>query len=77
LRDLAGKVQREYLTDSRGWSVGTDYFYRDGLLMAAETQAGRRHYDGAGKRQPVCRLEIGQWEKSRGDEVSASARADS
>jgi RHS repeat-associated protein len=37
-------VLREYLTDSRGWSVGTDYVYRDGLLLAAETQAGRRHF---------------------------------
>ncbi len=44
LRDLDGKVLREYLTDSRGWSVGTDYLYRNGLLMAAETQTGRRHF---------------------------------
>ncbi len=44
LRDLESNVLREYLTDSRGWSVGTDYFYRDGLLLAAETQSGRRHF---------------------------------
>ena len=44
LRDLGGKVLREYLADSRGWSVGTDYVYRGGLLLAAETQAGRRHF---------------------------------
>ncbi|HKI00774.1 MAG TPA: RHS repeat-associated core domain-containing protein [Thermoanaerobaculia bacterium] len=44
LRDLGGKVLREYLTDARGWSVGTDYLYRDGLLLAAETQTGRRHF---------------------------------
>lgn len=44
LRDLDGKVLREYLTDSRGWSVGTDHVYRDGLLLAAETQTGRSHF---------------------------------
>ncbi len=43
LRDLNGKVLREYLSTGR-WSVGTDYFYRDGLLLAAETQTGQRHF---------------------------------
>jgi RHS repeat-associated protein len=44
LRDLDGKVLREYLSDSRGWSLANDYLYRDGLLLAAETQTGRRHF---------------------------------
>jgi len=43
LRDLGGKVLREYLSTGR-WSVRTDYFYRDGLLLAAETQTGQRHF---------------------------------
>lgn len=44
LRDLDGKVLREYLADTTGWTVGTDYIYRNGLLLAAETQTGRRHF---------------------------------
>ncbi len=44
LRDLGGKVLREYQNDGGRWSVGTDYIYRDGLLLAAETQTGRRHF---------------------------------
>ena len=44
LRDLGGKVLREYQNDSGLWSAGTDYIYRDGLLLAAETPAGRRHF---------------------------------
>jgi RHS repeat-associated protein len=44
LRDLGGKVLREYLSDNGRWSLGTDYLYRDGLLFAAETQTGRRHF---------------------------------
>jgi RHS repeat-associated protein len=44
LRDLGGKVLREYLSDNGRWSVGTDYIYRDGLLLAAETQTGQRHF---------------------------------
>ena len=44
LRDLGGKVLREYLNDNGLWSAGTDYVYRDGLLLAAETPAGRRHF---------------------------------
>ena len=43
LRDLGGKVLREYLSTGR-WSVGTDYVYRDGQLLAAETQTGQRHF---------------------------------
>lgn len=44
LRDLGGLTLREYLNDNGRWSVGNDYFYRDGLLLAAETPAGRRHF---------------------------------
>jgi RHS repeat-associated protein len=43
IRDLNGKVLREYINNG-GWSVGTDYIYRDGLLLAAETQTGQRHF---------------------------------
>ncbi len=44
LRDLGGKVLREYQNDGGRWSAGTDYIYRDGLLLVAETPAGRRHF---------------------------------
>jgi RHS repeat-associated protein len=44
LRDLGSKVLREYLSDNGRWSVGTDYLYRDGLLLASETQTGPRHF---------------------------------
>jgi RHS repeat-associated protein len=44
LRDLDGKTLREYLSNNGPWSVGTDYVYRDGLLLAAETQTGQRHF---------------------------------
>ncbi|MBW8876540.1 MAG: S-layer homology domain-containing protein, partial [Acidobacteria bacterium] len=44
LRDLGGKVLRDYVNDSGTWSLGTDYLHRDGLLLAAETQTGQRHY---------------------------------
>ncbi|HEX3554177.1 MAG TPA: hypothetical protein VIA62_13205, partial [Thermoanaerobaculia bacterium] len=44
VRDLGGKVLRDYVNDSGAWSLGTDYVYRDGLLLAAETQTGQRHY---------------------------------
>jgi RHS repeat-associated protein len=44
LRDLGAKVLREYLNNAGSWSVGTDYIYRDGLLLAAETQTGQRHF---------------------------------
>ena len=44
LRDLSGLTLREYLDDNGKWSVGNDYLYRDGLLLAAETQIGRRHF---------------------------------
>jgi RHS repeat-associated protein len=44
VRDLGGKVLREYLNDQGRWSVGTDYLYHDDSLLAAETQTGRRHF---------------------------------
>jgi RHS repeat-associated protein len=44
VRDLGGKVLRDYLNNAGRWSVGTDYLYRDGLLLAAETQTGQRHF---------------------------------
>jgi RHS repeat-associated protein len=45
LRDLEGKVLREYDTvNSALWSIAADYVYRDGLLLAAETAAGPRHF---------------------------------
>jgi RHS repeat-associated protein len=44
LRDLGGKVLRDYQSSQGHWSVGTDYVYRDGLLLAAETQTGQRHF---------------------------------
>jgi RHS repeat-associated protein len=44
LRDLGGKVLRDYLNNGGAWGLGSDYLYRDGLLLAAETPAGQRHY---------------------------------
>jgi RHS repeat-associated protein len=44
VRDLGGKVLRDYLNNNGRWSVGTDYLYRSGLLLAAETQTGQRHF---------------------------------
>ena len=44
VRDLAGKTLREYLNNNGRWSVEADYIYRDSRLLAAETQAGQRHF---------------------------------
>ena len=44
VRDLGAKVLRDYLNNGGTWSVATDYIYRDGLLLAAETQTGQRHF---------------------------------
>jgi hypothetical protein len=44
LRDLGGKVLRDYLNNNGTWGLQTDYFYRDGLLLAAETRTGQNHY---------------------------------
>jgi RHS repeat-associated protein len=43
LRGLDAKVLREYST-APSWNVAEDYIYRDGLLLAAETSAGTRHF---------------------------------
>ncbi|HEV7505183.1 MAG TPA: RHS repeat-associated core domain-containing protein [Thermoanaerobaculia bacterium] len=43
LRDLGGKVLRDYVNNGV-WSLGTDYIYRDGLLLASETQTSQFHY---------------------------------
>jgi hypothetical protein len=42
-RDLGGKVLRDYQNTGR-WTLFTDYVYRDGLHLAAETQTGQRHF---------------------------------
>jgi len=46
LRDLGGKVLREYTYDNNSfvWTVADDYIYRDGQLLAAETPLGVRHF---------------------------------
>jgi RHS repeat-associated protein len=46
LRDLDGKVLREYVYDNptNSWTVERDYIYRDGILLAAETPQGIRHF---------------------------------
>jgi len=45
LRDLGGKVLREYANNNGVWSVQADYIYRlGGQMLAAETAAGTRHF---------------------------------
>lgn len=44
LRDLSGKVLREYINDGVTWSVNRDYVYRGGLLLGAATPAGNQHF---------------------------------
>ncbi|MFY9824701.1 MAG: RHS repeat-associated core domain-containing protein [Thermoanaerobaculia bacterium] len=44
LRDLAGRVLRDYVNNNGTWGLQSDYLYRDGLLLASETPAGQRHY---------------------------------
>ncbi len=44
IRDLGGKVLREYVDNAGTWSWGKDYVYRDGLLLASESPAGARHF---------------------------------
>ena len=43
LRGPDTKVLREYANNGT-WSVAEDYVYRDGLLLAAETPSGTRHF---------------------------------
>lgn len=45
LRDVGGKVLREYTNSAGVWAAAEDYLYRDGLLLAAELSGGqRRHF---------------------------------
>jgi len=44
LRDLSGKVLREYTARGYVWSVAEDYIFRGEMLLAAETSTGRRHF---------------------------------
>lgn len=43
LREPGGTVLREY-TSAAGWAVQSDYIYREGALLAAETPNGIRHF---------------------------------
>jgi RHS repeat-associated protein len=43
LREPGAKVLREYTT-APSWAVQSDYIYRNGLLLAAETSSGLRHF---------------------------------
>jgi hypothetical protein len=38
LRDLDGKVLREYTQNTTGWSASEDYLNRDSQLLATETR---------------------------------------
>ena len=44
LRDLDGQVLTEYLSDNSGWQIANDYVYREGLLLAAVSPTGTRHF---------------------------------
>ena len=45
LRDLDGQVLRIYeVSGGSDWEVDTDYIYRNGSLLAAETRDGERHF---------------------------------
>jgi RHS repeat-associated protein len=44
LRDLGNQVLREYASNNGSWGIASDYIYRDGLLLAAETPAGPKHF---------------------------------
>ncbi|MCP4686181.1 MAG: hypothetical protein GY867_12150, partial [bacterium] len=44
LRDLSGKALREYTATDYEWEVDEDYIYRGGMLLAAETSEGERHF---------------------------------
>jgi hypothetical protein len=48
---------RGYLSTGR-WSVGTDYLYCDGGILAAETQAGQRTSTSTTSRQPSQPLDV-------------------
>jgi RHS repeat-associated protein len=44
LRDLSGKVLREYSATAYTWGLEKDYIYRGGMLVGAETSEGQRHF---------------------------------
>ena len=44
VRDLGGKVLRDFVDGNTGWSLFREYIYRDGQLLAANTAAGTQHY---------------------------------
>ncbi len=44
VRDLDGKVLRDYKNLGGGWSVDRDYVYRGGQLLAAVTPSGVQHF---------------------------------
>ncbi len=44
LRDLDGKVLREFQNAAGTWSVQRDYVYRDGQLLAAKTPTTTEHF---------------------------------
>ncbi len=44
IRDLGGKVLRDYVNNNGTWGLQSDYLYRDGLLLASETRTGQYHY---------------------------------
>jgi RHS repeat-associated protein len=44
LRDLGGRVLREYTVSGGVWTVERDYVHRDGTPLAAATPAGARHF---------------------------------
>lgn len=44
IRDLDGKVLREFKNSAGTWSVERDYVYRDGALLAASTPGKVLHY---------------------------------
>lgn len=44
LRDLEGRVLRDYRSDAAGWSVARDYIYSDGGLLAAVEGGTTYHY---------------------------------
>jgi RHS repeat-associated protein len=40
VRDLEGKVLRDFVQTGDTWSVGKDYYYREGMLLAASAPSG-------------------------------------
>lgn len=44
LRNIDGKVLREYISDSSGWRIENDYAYRSGKVLATQTPQGTKHF---------------------------------